>query len=51
MIRAAGLTVLGVLLVALGFVLSPWPWVAAVVPGTFLAALGTSVLWRTEVPE
>jgi hypothetical protein len=48
--RAAGLTLLGVLLVALGLILSPWPWLAPVVPGAAFFALGVSVLMREETP-
>lgn len=44
--KAAALTLFGVLLVALGLVMSPWPWLAPVVPGAAFFALGVSVLYR-----
>ena len=49
MTRALGVALLGLLLVAMGFVLSPWPWVAPVAPGVVLCALGVFYLFRVEV--
>ena len=51
MTRAVAVAVIGVLLIALGLVMSPWPWLAAVVPGALLLAAGSAVLFRMEVDE
>lgn len=49
MTRALAVALLGLLLIALGFVLSPWPWVAPAAPGAVLCALGVVYLFRVEV--
>lgn len=46
--RAVALALFGLLLVALGLVMSPWPWLTPVIPGAAFFALGVNVLTREE---
>lgn len=51
MIRALIVVLTGLVLTGTGFLLSPWPWAALVVPGAAVAALGVFALFRLEVDE
>ena len=51
MIRALIFAALGAVLVCVGFVASPWPWVAPISLGALFLALGVLGLFRTEVDE